>query len=50
MKRAFRLIINPFAELDLQASVEFYELQKVDCLQKEITAKQGLRLVLSLRA
>lgn len=28
MKSQFRLIINPFAELDLHSSVEFYELQK----------------------
>jgi hypothetical protein len=28
MERSFRLIINPFAELDLHSSVEFYELQK----------------------
>jgi toxin ParE1/3/4 len=29
MKGQFRLIINPFAELDLHSSFEFYELQKV---------------------
>jgi len=28
MKSQFRLIINPFAELDLHSSIEFYELQK----------------------
>lgn len=28
MKRQFRFIINPFAELDLHSSIEFYEFQK----------------------
>jgi toxin ParE1/3/4 len=28
MKPSFRVIINPFAELDLKASVEFFELQQ----------------------
>ena len=28
MKSKYRIIINPFAELDLKASVEFFELQK----------------------
>jgi hypothetical protein len=28
MKKTFRLIINPFAELDLHSGFEFYELQK----------------------
>jgi hypothetical protein len=28
MKSSFRVIINPFAELDLRASLEFFELQQ----------------------
>ncbi|MDP1621778.1 MAG: hypothetical protein Q8M08_05505 [Bacteroidales bacterium] len=28
MKKTFKLIINPFAELDLRLGYEFYELQK----------------------
>ena len=28
MRNSFRVIINPFAELDLQSTVEFLELQK----------------------
>ena len=28
MKSKYRIIINPFAELDLKASVEFFEFQK----------------------